>query len=268
MGFISYFHAETEPSTAVSYLAHHAIAAYYADALDKEVWRNAVIAYLSQVSDDTADYPVWALGVATWALAQTGPLDDTLVKQPGLGEPIWVGVTLSDLPDLLLSHQQATGPYTGSFFWRFDHTDGAGGSGTEECHGFTEDNAYGVLGLAATIKADPGRSNAGQIETWIAATKSLLPLGIEPDGSVWGHLWLSSEVHTFYGGRMLTALSGANVIGDINMDDVINLEDLKIFAEDFWLDDCNCRGDVNEDGIVNFTDYAMGLAKNWLFGVP
>ena len=120
-GFISYYFAETEPSTAVFYLAHHAIAAYYVDAMDKEVWRDSVRAYLSQVTDDTAHYPVWALGAATWALAQTGPLDATPVKTLGLGEPYWVGRTLADLPALLLSHQKVGGPYEGSFFWRFDH---------------------------------------------------------------------------------------------------------------------------------------------------
>ncbi len=109
-----------------------------------------------------------------------------------------------------------------------------------------EDNIFGVLGLAAALKADPDRSNADQIAAGIAATKSLLPLGIDTDGSVWGHLWLSSVKHTVYGGRMLTAFSGITVDGDMNMDDVINLEDVSIFTED-WLDDCACKGDVNED---------------------
>ncbi len=264
-GFISHFYAGTEPSTAVFYLAHHAVAAYYVNAWDKEVWRNAVIAFLSQVDDDVADYPVLALGVATWALAKTGPLSDTNVKLPGLGEEIWDGVELSDLPDLLLSHQKSSDPNAGSFFWRFDHTNSVGGVGTDDTHGYTEDNIFGVLGLAAALKADPDRSNAAQIADGIAATKSLLPRAIDPDGSVWGHLWAGSRKRPFYGGRLLTAFSGITVDGDNDMDGVINMVDYAIFAQ-YLNNECGCIGDHNEDGIVNLDDLVMGLAENWLSG--
>lgn len=264
-GFISYYYSETEPSTAVFYLAHHAIAAYYVDAADKAIWRDSVRAFLAQVSDDTADFPVWALGVATWALAQTGPLDDTPVKTLGLGEPYWVGRTFADLPDLLLSHQKGSGPYEGSFFWRFDHTDGAGASGPQDrTHGFTEDNVFGVLGLAAALKANPDLPN---VAAGISATKSLLSLGIDTDGSVWGHLWLASPKYFVYGGRMLTGFSGINVDGDMNMDDSVGPDDLVIFAQ-YWLDSSLCKCDFNEDGIINQVDFAMGPAKNWLWGTP
>ncbi len=262
-GFITHFTVGTAPSTAVYYLAHHAIAADYAGATDKNIWRNAVIAFLSQVDDlydaNAGDYhyPVLSLGIATWALAQTGELDSTAVGI-GLGEPRWDSVTLADLPDLLLEHSDSN---TGSFYWRFDHTDGAG-NWDGDTNGFTEDNIFGVLGLAAALEDDPDRSNAAQIAERIADTKWLLPYGIDIDGSVWGHLWLGSPKHTFYAGEMLTALSGITVDGDLNMDGVFDMKDLFIFAQ-YWLVDCDCVAELNGDGIVNFIDFAMGLAKNW-----
>ncbi len=66
---------------------------------------------------------------------------------------------------------------------------------------------------------------------------------------------------------MLTAFSGVNVDGDMNMNDSIGPEDLFIFAQ-YWLEDCSCMGDLNGDGIVNFADFAMGPAKNWLWVAP
>lgn len=73
-GYISYFGTGTEPSNAVFYIAYHAVASYYVDANDKQLWRDAVSDYLAQVDDSTANYPVLALGIATWALAETGDL--------------------------------------------------------------------------------------------------------------------------------------------------------------------------------------------------
>lgn len=115
-----------DPSTAVFYLAHHAVAAHYVNAADKGLWRSMLVSYLSRVTDSSARYPVMALGVATWALAQTGPLDGTPV---GNASAVWKGKTLMDLPALLVSHQVPAGAENaGTFYGRFDHQDGGLGS--------------------------------------------------------------------------------------------------------------------------------------------
>jgi len=59
---------ETGISNAVFYIAHHAVAAYKVEAMDAGIWRDALILHLSFINDDTANYPVMSLGVATWAL--------------------------------------------------------------------------------------------------------------------------------------------------------------------------------------------------------
>jgi hypothetical protein len=67
---------------------------------------------------------------------------------------------------------------------------------------------------------------------------------------------------------MLQALGYLVSPGDANLDDLIDGNDLQIFADN-WLATCgglccwaqNC--DINRDGIVNFFDYGY-LANNWL----
>jgi hypothetical protein len=85
--YISQF-VGVEPSTAVFYLANHVVAAYYVDAEDKQIWRQALVDWLAQV-DDSLDFPVMGLGVATWALALTGELDNTLIDPSGTGASYW-----------------------------------------------------------------------------------------------------------------------------------------------------------------------------------
>jgi len=196
--YISEF-ADTEPSTAVFYLANHVVAAYYVDAEDKQTWRQALIDYLAQVDDDSSDFPVMALGIATWALALTGPLDDTLIPS-GTGAAYWSGKKLADLPDLLLSHQVPDGElYADSFYWRFDHGDGGSGGPVS---GYTEDAIFTTLGLIAASRGDP----ALDLDAAIRAAGQALLGGVRSGGKVFEHLWLVSADYYTYGGEMLQVL--------------------------------------------------------------
>ena len=139
---------ETDRSNAVFYIAHHAVAAHKVGATDAGIWRQGLIEYLSLISDDVAYYPVMSLGVATWALAQTGPLDDTKL------DPFyWGDVALSDLPDILLSHLVISPKdgITGTFYHRFDHTSAGENF---EASGYVEDTVFAVLGLMAATTSE------------------------------------------------------------------------------------------------------------------
>jgi hypothetical protein len=194
-------YAGIDPSIAVFYLSYHVVASYSIDAIDKETWRGALIYYLSQVDDESA-FPVMAMGVATWALAQTGPLDgDMLIDPSGTGAAYWSGVTLADLPQLLLSHQVSDGDpnQQGSFYWRFDH-----GNEDSESNvaGYTEDTIFGALGLAAAANANPDLDLNAAL---IAARKALLR-GIDSEGKVYEHLSQTGAIYNAYAGEMLQAI--------------------------------------------------------------
>lgn len=208
---------ETDRSNAVFYVAHHTVAAHMVDANDAGVWREALIQYLSQIDDDVAYYdddvayyesyyPVMSLGVATWALAQTGPLDDTKIDPFGLiGEEYWQGVALSDLPDILASHQVLTpsdpnltpsAPNVGTFYHRFDHAPAGEGF---EASGYTEDTIFGLLGLiaAATDERDFNEE--------ILSAKVSLCSPVSSDGIVYEHISGGASYYT-YGGELLQAI--------------------------------------------------------------
>ncbi len=200
--YIAFFD-EVDPSTAVFYLAHHAITANYVDDLDKDRWRSAVIRYLSRVDDDSS-FPVTALGAATWSLAATGPLDATPVARDYEACSCWEGVRLSDLPALLLTHQvPEDGFFGGSFYWRFDHS---AGETNGVVAGYTEDTVFGVLGLIATAAQDSllGEETDAAVE---AAQRTLLE-GIDEDGRVYAHLARQGQVYHAFAGEMLQALWG------------------------------------------------------------
>jgi len=217
--YIRYFE-EMDVSTAVFYIAQQMIGAYYVDDVEKGVWREVLIEYLSHV-DDQAVYPVMALGVATWALATTGPLDETPVTDY-LSAPCWDGVVLSDLPGVLASHQVPEDePFAGSFYWRLDHTAGE----TEGVvAGYTEDAIYGTLGLVAVASLareaiDPNMVDPNAVDTVAegdvaehdfdgaieAACEALLQ-GIDEEGVVFQHLSLVGQTRYAYAGEMLQAL--------------------------------------------------------------
>lgn len=259
-GYIAWFETGAEDSSAVFYLAHLLIAAYYVDANDKVIWRDSLPGFLAQV-DDNSLYPVMALGTATWALAQSGPLDSTLVDSDGSGRPYWNSnsVTLADLPGLVSSHQvpESNEPndWSGSFYWNFVHADANSGG--------TEDTIFSVLALVAAQRADPDLNYDAEI----LAAKQALFNAIEPDGSVYAHIWGDSPDAHLYAGEILTALGDLVIDGDFNLDDVVDEHDLARLAEN-WLSSCSgsclCNvTDLDESGTVNFIDFAI-LAENWL----
>jgi len=266
-GYISQF-VGAEPSTAVFYIANHVVAAYYVHAEDKQIWRQALIDYLAQV-DDSSDFPVMGLGVATWALATTGSLDNTLIDPSGAGAAYWNGKKLADLTDLLRSHQVPKGEgYAGSFYWRFDHSGGGSGEGAS---GYTEDAIFASLGLMA----------ASGINASIRAVREALLRGVGRTGIVWEHLSQQGAIYSAYAGEMLHVLSEIGIPGwapvgpfiyDLDDDDSIGPGDLSMFAC-CWLhpsSDSGCSGllpcidcDFDCDGFVGPGDLSW-FATGWL----
>lgn len=77
---------------------------------------------------------VGAGGSASSLFALTAVPDGTLIQPSGGGAPHWIGKTLKDLPDLLLSHRVAEGRLRArSFCWQFNHSDGDVNNRTEDC---------------------------------------------------------------------------------------------------------------------------------------
>ncbi len=151
--YISQF-ASAGPSTAVFNLAYFVITAYYVDTEDKEVWRRELINYLAQIDNDSSDSPVMVLGIATWALALTGELDDTLLDTSGTEATCWNHrKKLKDLPTILLNQQVPNDElYAGSFYRQFDH-DSDGMSGLPR--GDIEDTIFATLGLIGAYQENP-----------------------------------------------------------------------------------------------------------------
>jgi hypothetical protein len=196
-GYISYYFG-LEPSVVVLCLAEHVVAAHNADAEDVEVWRQGLIESLSHV-DDMSNFPVLALGSATWALAQSGPLDDTLIDPLGVGTPYWNDTRLQDLPVILLSHQVPQGqPFAGSFYWRFDH-------GGMPSAGYTEDTIFATLGLVSASGAAIELSEQ-ELESDIVAADAALIDSVSPDGKVSEQLSQEGSAYCVYAGEMLQAL--------------------------------------------------------------
>lgn len=190
-----------DASVAVFYLAHYTVAANALKDRDMALWRSALIVALSRV-DDKSLFPVMAMGVGTWALAQTGPMNSVLIDPAGKGAALWKGKRLQDLPGMLLSHQVPAGElYAGSFYSRFDHTGGVEGYVNK---GYTEDAIYGTMGLAADKKVDP---NAPAVAAdALLAARSVLMAGIGDDGAVKDHLVLGGTSRFVYSGEMLGVL--------------------------------------------------------------
>lgn len=193
-----------DPSNDVFYVAHHTVAAYYIDDADKEIWRARLIRCLASV-DDRSNSPIQALGIATWALAQTGPLDGTPVDCAD-DNSYWSGVALKDLPGLLLNNQIPEGePFAGSFYWLFDHTD------TEIdslAGGWTEDAIFGTLGLVAAASVEKGEL-ADELEQGIKAAYTILLEASDAEGKVVEHLSGFGEGYYTYAGELLQTLWAA-----------------------------------------------------------
>ncbi len=260
-GYLSEFD-RAELSVAVFYLAHHTVGAYYADAEDKQMWRTALIDSLSEVDDSSAAFPVTAVGVATWALAATGSLDDSPVDPCSQGAVYWRDKRLDDLPDVLTDHQVGEdGVLPGSFYWRFDHSDGGSGG---PVGGYTEDLIFASLGLVAAASADPSR----RLEAAIEAARTALLSSLGWADTAYQHLWLLGGNERLYTGEALQAVVQFVRAGDLNLDGEVNAVDFSTWAQ-YWretgcLGDCRCsRADFNRDGQVNDQDLVI-LAGTWM----
>ena len=194
-----------------------------ADAGRKWSWRQARIDALARVDDVTAAVPVMALGAATWGLGKIGGLDDTLVDSTGGGRPMWQGITTADLPSLLMDHQVPQDQLDeGTFYWRFDHSDG--GADIVPA-GYVEDTVFSTLGLLThhdTLLADPDHDPeelallAGAL---LDATKAILA-SLPEDGQVREHLTLGGLHLNAYGGEMLYLLDQLNLDPDLEIGDL------------------------------------------------
>lgn len=245
-------------------IAFYAMAADYVDAEDKVLVRNYLMRLLADVTDATADSPVQALGAATWALASTGAMDDSVLDPHSLGAARWYGVTLADLPDILMDQQVPTGdPNAGSFYSRFDHTDGRFDDGVVD--GYTTVAAYGTLGLLAC------RNERPDVEPAIMAGRQALLRGIDSFGRVADHLWENSEHLHGLGGLMLMVLSELITPADLDLDGDVDAGDYALFMNNWQSAGCTspdwCVGaDINHDTVVDFEDLKVFASDYWLFG--
>lgn len=259
--YLSEFYG-AERSVAVYYLAHHAVSAYYVDAEDKQMWRQALIDSLREIDDSSAAFPVTSLGAATWALAVTGPLDDSLLDPSSAGVTYWRDKRLSDLPDVLMGHQVGEdGVLPGSFYWRFDHGDGESGGPVS---GYTEDLIFASLGLRAAARDDPNH----QLDFAVEAARTALLDSLSWVDTAYQHLWLLGGNDRLYTAEALQALAELVRAEDLNLDGHIDAADFSAWAQ-YWgetgcLDRCRCgRVDFNRDGQVNYQDLSI-LAGRWM----
>ncbi|MFC1653068.1 hypothetical protein ACFL3F_05045, partial [Planctomycetota bacterium] len=212
--FLSEFD-KTDPSIATFSLAHHTIAAYQVDAHDKTMFRQSLIRSLSRVDDNTAGFPVLALGAAIWALAQTGPLDSTPVDDYPVALGMWKGIKLHSLRSILLDQQVPSNQeFGGSFYTRFDHS--SGGLDVYK-HGYVDEAVYCTLGLIAAYNYDPNTHTAGTHQC-IEISKNVLLTGISENGVVHEHLMPVGEVRYMFGGRIIQALEAWIELAESELD--------------------------------------------------
>ncbi len=243
-------------------MSYYVVASHYVDADDTDTIREYLVRLLIEVSDETARSPVGTLGIATWALASTGELDGTLLDPYGLGTEYWAGISLTDLPDMLLSHQVPPGQtYEGSFYTRFDH----GGSSDVLPSGYTTVAVHCTLGLFACREQRP------DVEPSVIAGREALLGGIDSRGWVGEHLVESSDQLYGLGGKMLHALSDMVTAADLNVDGQVDVIDYSLFLENWQSTDCVgcswCGGaDLDRDGDVDFADLEIFAGSYWLYG--
>lgn len=228
-----------DAASTVYYLANLTLAAYGVDAEEKAIWRAGLASELAIVADDTAIFPVQAIGTATWALATTGPLDDTT------------------LPDTLVSHQvPADGYDPGSFYWRIDHT---GGDANLVAEGYTQDAIFAVLGLYAAADANPEIVPALQAPIVDGVKAILASLGT--DGLVYEHLSLGGQASYVYAAQilLLSDILGLSLDVDLNaLDEISTYEDLGIVLDSpiVWNPSFEIPGttkQTNFEGVLSWT---------------
>jgi hypothetical protein len=273
-----------EPSTAVFYLAGNVVAAYYANAQDKQIWRQGLIDWLSLVDDDTSIYPVMATGVATWALAKTTPLNekfidtdgkqklfwDKLIDPCGLGAPYWKGKKLLDLPNLLMSHQVPDGqPNEGSFYWRFEYNANDPNSYPHELkdpNGYTEDAIFAAMGLAAM--ADAARIEPNDVDVNLIDPNSYDPNSCDPN--LFDKAVPVFDPNTFSNIEPALLKAREALINGIDPNglvfDKLSQKDklLYMYAGEMLqaIKSLNIPGDIDMDGQVNCSDLEI-LLNNW-----
>jgi len=252
--------ASIDPSTAVFYLAHHTAAAYYVNATDRNLWREKTIDFLGTVNDGSY-FPVLALGAAVWGLGSTGPLEGRLIDPAALPGSDWYNKYLQDLPGMVLGQQVDDGePYANSFYSCFDHTDSGG---------YTEDTAFGILGLIAATRAVPGLNLDWAIRTALETLFDSIdsnPLSASY-GRVYEHMGPSGATYATYAGELLRALQPHP--GDTNGDNDVDLVDLGNLAAHYNMTEGAiwANGDFDGDGDVDLVDLGT-LAGNYGYGVP
>ncbi len=196
-----------ETSEAVLYISRYTVAAYYVNNVDKNVWRDNLIATLAKVTTEDY-YPVGSLGLCVWALAKTGALDSTVISTDS--SSYWYNKTLAELPTILASHQVSSGSFANSFYWRLDHTNG--GNSIYHNAGYMEDTIWGVLGLISAYEYDPVTYDYADE---ISKARSVIADGIDgmviadgsvPDGYAYDHIWNGSSYLYLYTGEALEAL--------------------------------------------------------------
>ncbi|KPK78886.1 MAG: hypothetical protein AMJ81_14610, partial [Phycisphaerae bacterium SM23_33] len=237
--------SNAEDTSAAYDLARHTVAAYYVSATDRAIFRSGLIDALGDV-DDGDDAPVMALGAAVWALARTGDLDSTLVDSGAAPGSLWDGVTLADLPGMLVSQQALDG----SFYTRFDHDQGSG---------FTETSVMGALGLIAAHQAAPSLRYGDEI----VKARLVLASGVDVGGEVYWKIADEDFASQYYlAGESLEVLTAAPIRGDANWDGCVDGLDYNIWSLNYldqpvpeWFDGGWMYGNFNSDHITDGLDY-------------
>jgi hypothetical protein len=187
-----------DESQAAIYLAYHAVAANAINATDRAVWRQKLIDTLGKV-DDNDFFPVGALGAGVWALAQTGTgLDNTTITGTS---SVLNGKQLSQLPAFLTSQIVPSGGNANTFFFDFAHTQS----------GFTEDTAFGLLGMEAANAANPGLGLASTILNGETA----LTNAVDANGLTYVDVSKNAPAYNVYAGRFLQAVPEPTSAGAI-----------------------------------------------------
>ena len=215
-------------SMAAYYLAHHVLSVYSLDRADKQIWRNKLIQNLGQ-TDDESHFPVMALALSIWALAETGSLDNTLVDPNANDSNYWYQKQLKDLPALLMSHKVPSGlADAGCYFWKFNHMGGPEDAIVRS--GYTEDVVFGTLACLSLyaqasdvnlVNTNDDPSDDVSVEgTWmeqmnpsfteleqsLIEAETILIGAIHEDGSVCAHVLLGGDEYYTFAGEVLHAL--------------------------------------------------------------
>jgi hypothetical protein len=184
-----YTGAFNEQSQAVIYLAYHTMAADETNATDRAIWRQKLIDTLGNV-DDNDYFPVGALGISTWALAQTGNGLSAGTTITG-SSTVLNGMNLSQLPGLLANQMVGIGPGMNNFYYDFGHTG----------NGYTEDAAFALLGLEAADK----EMNLGY-GPMIMNGQMALTSAVDANGATYVDVAQSAPSYNLYAGRFLSAV--------------------------------------------------------------